>query len=90
MPTMFPVLATTVPADTDPGGMLAIVILVLLAAYAFACVFWPYVACRRCKGHPGKSRSLFGGSAWRARPRCEGKGRRVRLGRKVYEHIRGL
>lgn len=58
-----------------------------LTIYTAACAFWPYMACRRCKG-AGKRRSPSG-KAWRPCPRCVGTGRRVRLGRRVYEALRG-
>ena len=75
MPMMFPVLATTVPADTDPGGMLAIVILVLLAAYAFACVFWPY-GLSPLQGSPGKVPIIIG---W-LRPACQPPAAKAKAG----------
>jgi DnaJ-class molecular chaperone len=61
--------------------------LVWIAGYVVVAAIWPYAACRRCKGS-GKSRSPFG-VGWRDCPRCSGRGRRVKLARRVYESARG-
>lgn len=72
---------------TDTWLLFAVV---ALALYWLVCAFFPYLPCRRCEGS-GKLRSPFGGGrAWRKCPRCRGKGRRVRLGRRLYESARGL
>lgn len=63
--------------------VLIIAALGTLMLYITACAVWPFVSCRRCKG-TGKLRSP-GGRAWRPCPRCEGSGRRVRVGRYLYE-----
>ncbi|GAA4554371.1 hypothetical protein [Pseudonocardia xishanensis] len=55
----------------------------VLIVYVAACAWWPYAACRRCSGS-GKRRSPTG-KAWRPCWRCEGTGRRVRFGRRIYE-----
>ncbi|GAA2850178.1 hypothetical protein GCM10010472_04040 [Pseudonocardia halophobica] len=57
-----------------------------LVVYVAACAWWPFMACRRCLG-TGKKRSPSG-KAWRPCPRCGGNGRRVRLGRRIYEIFR--
>jgi hypothetical protein len=70
--------------------MLVIVGLILLVAYAIVCTYWPHLPCRRYGGD-GKTQITF---RLRASvpicPRHEGKGRRVRLGRKLYEISRDL
>jgi DnaJ-class molecular chaperone len=66
-----------------------LVILALLASlgYAVACTVWPYTRCPRCAGS-GKRRSPSG-KAWRPCRSCSGTGRRVRLGRRIYETLNG-
>jgi len=84
--------AGAAPAVEDAGldpGKLILVAVALLAAYWAACAFWPYLSCKRCGGS-GKLRNPFSGRGWRTCPRCTGKGRRVRLGRRIYEGARGL
>jgi hypothetical protein len=53
-----------------------------LAAYLLACWVYPYAACPRCKGS-GKRRSPSG-KAFRDCRRCGGRGRRVRIGRRIW------
>lgn len=63
---------------------LAAVILILLAGYISACAFWPYTSCGRCKG-TGKHRSPSG-KTFRNCRRCRGSGRRIRIGRRLWDH----
>jgi hypothetical protein len=63
------------------------VLLLGFIAWVIACAWWPFAACFRCKGE-GKFRSPSG-KAWRNCPRCSGSGKRVRLGRRIYEAFRG-
>ena len=65
-----------------PAGTVAIIAVVLLAGYGWACAFWPLSACGRCSG-TGKSRSPSR-KHWRPCKRCSGSGRRIRLGRRVF------
>jgi hypothetical protein len=60
--------------------------LAALAGYLVVCAVWPFAACRWCGGS-GKHRSPSG-KAWRPCRRCRGSGRRVRLGRRVFEAMR--
>lgn len=57
------------------------------AGYAVSCIVWPYTACGMCNG----TRKLRSPSrrAWRPCGRCGGEGKVVRLGRRVYERLRG-
>jgi len=68
----------------DPLATLA---LLATAGYLLACTWWPYTACGRCHG-TGKHRSPSG-KAWRPCRRCKGSGRRVRVGRRLFEAARG-
>jgi hypothetical protein len=61
--------------------------LLAAAVYVGACAWWPFAACRWCRG-TGKKRSLSG-KAWRPCRRCGGNGTRVRFGRRVYEVLQG-
>ncbi|GAA5156274.1 MULTISPECIES: hypothetical protein [Amycolatopsis] len=56
--------------------------LIVAAVYAIQCLIWPFAACRSCGG-TGKHRSPSG-KAFRSCGACEGKGRRLRLGRKLF------
>jgi hypothetical protein len=50
--------------------------------YALHCWWWPFAACRKCKGG-GRFRSGSGRS-WRRCRKCGGTGERVRLGRRFW------
>ncbi|OLT12252.1 hypothetical protein BJF78_24635 [Pseudonocardia sp. CNS-139] len=65
-----------------------LILLALVAAgvYVVVAVIWPLKRCRWCSG-TGRWRSPFD-SAWRPCGRCGGSGRRVRLGRQLYEAFR--
>ena len=65
-----------------PVGTVALVAVVLLAGYSWACAFWPLSACGRCSG-TGRRRSPSG-KHWRPCKRCSGTGRRIRIGRRVF------
>ena len=58
------------------------------AFYLLMCAAFPFGNCRRCKG-TGKLYSPIFTKAFRLCPRCAGTGRRVRIGRRVYEYLRG-
>ncbi|WP_327008112.1 hypothetical protein OHA72_13055 [Dactylosporangium sp. NBC_01737] len=54
--------------------------------YLLACAVFPFGACRRCKGD-GKLRNPFSRRMFRLCPRCDGTGRRVRIGRRIYTYL---
>jgi hypothetical protein len=62
---------------------LIVVALAALLLYSLACAVWPFRACRRCAGS-GKLRSPSG-KAWRPCGRCNGKGRKLRFGRWLWD-----
>jgi len=73
----------------DSPTVLASLILTGYAAwYIVMCAIFPFGHCRRCKGL-GKLYSPLSRKVFRLCPRCEGTGRRVRIGRRVYEYFRG-
>ena len=69
----------------DGPLLLALAAIVWAAGYAVACAVWPFANCQRCHGN-GKSRSPSG-RAFRRCPRCKGSGRRLRLGRRILNHL---
>ncbi len=79
----------TLHAATATGsstGSLLVFALVLGVGYVAACVIWPFRACRRCEG-TGRVLSPTG-RAWRHCPYCTGTGARLRLGRRIYTHLK--
>ncbi|MQA13700.1 MAG: hypothetical protein GEV09_05860 [Pseudonocardiaceae bacterium] len=72
-------LATS--AIENPTVTLVLLGLVWLAGYSLTCWWWPYASCSWCEA--GKHRSPSG-KAWRTCRHCKGKGRRIRLGRRLW------
>lgn len=56
------------------------------AYYFVACSYFAFGRCLRCNG-TGKRRSRTGRSTRECR-RCYGTGRRVRIGRRLYDYLR--
>lgn len=82
------VSAATATQQGDPAaGVLYLVGagLVWVVGYAFACWFWPFANCRKCKG-AGRRRSPMG-RAFRRCPKCKGSGRRLRTGRWIFNKL---
>ncbi|ONI72708.1 hypothetical protein ALI144C_42605 [Actinosynnema sp. ALI-1.44] len=65
---------------TSLASALFVPALLVTAGYLFTCVFWPFKACRVCRGH-GQVYGLFGGI--RLCAVCDGTGLRLRLGRRL-------
>ncbi|RAY16594.1 hypothetical protein DPM19_05730 [Actinomadura craniellae] len=61
--------------------------LAALAVYLISCRIWPFTACTKCEG-AGRFRSP-NGRAWRYCTRCNGKGARLRTGRRILNHLTG-
>jgi hypothetical protein len=59
------------------------------AFYLIMCAAFPFGRCRRPRCRDGRIYSRIFTKAFRHCPRCEGTGRRVRIGRRVYEYLRG-
>ncbi|MDP9799326.1 hypothetical protein J2S43_007838 [Catenuloplanes nepalensis] len=67
-------------------------ILVGLAAaavlkYVGSCAWWPFAPCWCCSGTGTHARR--DGAVWRACRMCTGTGRRVRIGRTIYNRLSG-
>lgn len=60
----------------------ATAIVAAVAGYFAACTFWPFAKCPGCDG-TGRKMSPSG-KHWREHRRCKGTGRRLRLGRRVF------
>jgi hypothetical protein len=83
--------AATATQEGDPArGALYLTLagLVWLVGYVFACWFWPFANCGKCKGK-GRRRSPTG-RAFRRCPRCKGSGRRLRTGRRIFNKLNVL
>ena len=65
------------------GGWAVLATGVLLAAYIAACAIYPFTAHGRCNG-TGKLRSPSG-KAWRTCSGCKGSGRKLRIGRRLFD-----
>ncbi len=64
------------------GGWAVLAAVALLAAYVAACAIYPFIAHGRCNG-TGKLRSPSG-KAWRTCRGCKGSGRKLRIGRRLF------
>lgn len=68
------------------GTILAVLVVVGWSVYyGTSCVFWPYANCGRCKGN-GKAKAWWGGG-FRPCGGCGGAGRRLRIGRRLYNYV---
>ena len=72
-----------------PAILLATLIVVGYAAfYLLMCAAFPFGRCRRPRCTGGRVYSRLFTKAFKLCPRCEGTGRRVRIGRRIYEYLR--
>jgi hypothetical protein len=62
----------------------AVIVALLAPGYVLTCWIWPYAACGRCDG--SGEHSSPSGTAYRPCRRCKGSGRRLRLGRRLWDH----
>jgi DnaJ-class molecular chaperone len=69
------------------GVVIALAVVGTAVGYWGACAFWPYAACRSCKGG-GRKRSPSK-RYWRPCRRCKGSGTRVRTGRRMWNWLAG-
>lgn len=99
---MTPIVAATSTNTPEMSVVLfAGIALIVAVGYAGACYVKPFTACHRCKGSgtaPATwwqrlSRRTTRPRALRGRPdcrRCTGTGLRLRIGRRVFNHIRSI
>jgi len=76
-----------------PGSIGAWLCLLLIAGavvggYLASCAIWPFANCRKCHGL-GRFHAPSG-RAWRRCRRCKGTGARLRIGRRLINHVRRL
>jgi hypothetical protein len=78
--------ATALGGSSMGGLLLSVVALaVWTVVYALACWWWPYTACKTCRG-TGKRKSPSG-TAWRKCRHCKGTAARLRTGRRVFNYL---
>ncbi|TQM38665.1 hypothetical protein [Pseudonocardia cypriaca] len=85
-----PFLLTTVAsvaADLSGSGIVVIVGLGMLVAWAVSLLLHPYTACGSCKGTP-RSYGSIATRSFRLCPSCSGTGRRLRLGARIWPQNR--
>ena len=73
------------------GTLLALASAAILgysAFYIINCAIFPFGRCRRPRCENGRIYSRFSRKVFRECPRCEGTGKRVRVGRRIYEYLR--
>jgi hypothetical protein len=78
--------ARSAPLHLNPLGI-AVVVIVLAAAWAVRARIWPYGKCPRCGG-TGKNRGSTG-QRWGKCRRCKGSGTRQRLGTRPVQKVLG-
>lgn len=85
---MIPSAATATPAEWPWQAWLILIGLGLLwVAYkAIQCWLWPFAKCSKCDG-TGKWMSPTGKN-WATCRRCEGKARRLRTSRKIFNYLK--
>lgn len=77
--------ATAAASGLDVSGVLVLAVLVFLGWRLALIVLFPYGPHRPCRG-TGKHRS---GKYWRPCRGCKGTGRRIRLGRRIWNWTHG-
>lgn len=78
----------TLPASLTDLTLTALVLVTLGGGYVLVCAGWPFARCRRCHG-TGSLRAPLGRGR-RLCPRCDATGLRLRLGRRLWNHLRRL
>lgn len=81
------VAATATAEGMSTRGWVILVLMGLgaVVVYVFACWFWPFTACGKCKGS-GRFKSPSGKN-WRKCPRCKGNASRLRIGRRIFNWL---
>lgn len=66
----------------------ALVLAGYIALYVGNCAYNPWGVCKRFRCRGGRIYSRVFTKTFRECPRCNGTGRRVRVGRRIYEYLR--
>jgi hypothetical protein len=78
----------TLPASLADLALAALCLATLSGGYVLVCAGWPFARCRRCHG-TGSLRAPIGRGR-RLCLRCDATGLRLRIGRRVWNHLRRL
>jgi hypothetical protein len=76
------------PSEIVCPLVVVLIILAIIGITISSCGEFPYRACRVCKGG-GKLTNPFWRKSWKNCPKCKGTGKKIRLGRRIYEHVTG-
>jgi hypothetical protein len=76
------------PLHLDQAVIGLLIFVTLGGGYVLACIGWPYRTCRVCHG-AGHTRALLG-RGLRLCARCGATGRRLRLGRRLWNRYQRL
>lgn len=81
----------TATATGDAAGyaLFVLALLFVTLGYFGSCWLWPFGTCRHCHG-TGKRRSPFTARVFGFCRHCDGTGRRLRIGRRLINHLRDL
>jgi hypothetical protein len=78
----------TLPASLADLALAALCLVTLSGGYVLVCAGWPFARCRRCVGTGSRRAPVDRGR--RLCPRCDATGLRLRLGRRLWNHLRRL
>lgn len=73
---------------TTPVLLALLALLGYSAFYIMMCAISPWGICKRSRCQSGRIYSRVFRKTFRECPRCDGTGRRVRIGRRIYEYLR--
>lgn len=85
---MDPLAALSLSALPPGTGYVVLVALGAAVVYVVECAVWPFGKCPRCSG--SGRRYSPDGVHWRDCRRCRGLGKRLRIGRRVWNRARAL
>jgi hypothetical protein len=77
--------ATATPDHPVPWGWLLLALVVWTGWYLASCAWFPFARCWSCDGAGRKSRK--DGKVWRNCRRCRASGKRLRVGRRVWNRF---
>ncbi|GAA4461018.1 zinc finger-like domain-containing protein [Phytohabitans houttuyneae] len=83
-----PILAATATPTPSMIMILLLATAVVTLGYAVTCWLWPFKRCRRCHGTGRRRGPIL--RMYRLCRRCHGDGLRLRIGRRIGNHLREL